>query len=299
MASTGVMAQMLGDWLLVGHVGDSRAYLIRDDALHQITEDHSLARTLLARGAITPAEAANYPQNVIVRAIGPQPTVEPDVVCFDLLPRDVILLCSDGLSGPVSEPEIARLVAAGPPSAAVMALIERANQCGGPDNISAIVGRATGAMPASPVVRMENAVEMLRDIFLFQSLTFQEPARVLALVQELRFAAGQVLFREGDPGDALLIVAEGEVEISHRGMAVTTIPRGGHFGELGLVAEGVRSASARALKPTIVLSLGRDALFHIVRHDGDLAAKLLWGLVRNLGDRVKTLSSELGDARKR
>jgi hypothetical protein len=199
----------------------------------------------------------------------------------------------------VSDPEIARLASAGSPAAAVPALIERANQRGGPDNISVIVARATGAMPSSPIVRMENAVEMLRDIFLFQSLTFQETARVLALVQELRFAAGQVLFREGDAGDALLIVAEGEIEISHRGVPVTTIPRGGHFGELGLVAEGVRSASARALRPSVVLGLGREALFHIVRHDGDLAAKLLWGLVRNLGDRVKALSTELGDARKR
>ena len=292
MATTSVVAQIVGNWAVVAHVGDSRVYLVRGGVCYQLTEDHSLARDLLARGAITAADADNYVHNVIVRAVGMQPTVAADLVTFELAPDDVLVLCSDGLTDVVSADEIRQAVLSLAPEAAAAALIDRANAGGGPDNISVALVRVSSAAPPARA-SMEQQIGMLRHIALFRELTFQEAARVLACTRERRVAANDVVFREGDPGDRFYLVTDGAVVVSQRGTGLTTIESGGHFGELALITDAVRSATVHAVRPTTLLAIDRDAFVQLVRQDHALAVKLLWGLLRFLGERVKDLSSQV------
>ncbi len=135
-------------WL--GHVGDSRAYLIRDDAIRQISDDHSLVAELVRKGALTEAQAKEFPdRNVILRALGTQPTVEPTIwpEGLPLHPGDIFILCSDGLSDLVDDETIHRLASAQPPFEACEALIQAALAGGGHDNISAGVIRVAAASP--------------------------------------------------------------------------------------------------------------------------------------------------------
>ena len=297
MATTSVVVQVLGRWAMVGHVGDSRAYLVRGGAIYQLTEDHSLARDLLARGAITADEAASYPHNVIVRAVGHQPTVEVDLVSFELAPDDVIVLCSDGLSNMVAAEEVRQLALADEPDRVAATLIERANAAGGSDNISVALVRVSSAAPPARA-SMEVLVGLIRHLGLFRELTFQEAARVLACARERRVAANEVLFREGDPGDRFYLVTEGAVVVSHHQTGLTTIESGGHFGELALITDDVRSATVHAIRPTTLLEIERDAFDALVRQDHALAVKLLWGLLRQLATRVKDLSAHLAWAQR-
>ena len=141
MGTTITAAMIDADALVVAHVGDSRAYLLRARRLQQITSDHSLVGELIRRGALTPAEAERHPQrSVITRALGAESAVEVDVLRISAEAEDVILLCSDGLTGMVSDVELERIINNGGTMEQVaQRLITAANGAGGEDNITAVL----------------------------------------------------------------------------------------------------------------------------------------------------------------
>ena len=127
----------------VGHVGDSRVYRFRDGSLELVTEDHSLLNDYLKAKKLSPEEIEAFPhKNVIVRALGMKDTVQVDVGRFEPQDGDVFLLCSDGLSGMVSDEEMAQLLRENADlEEACSKLIERANAAGGNDNVTCILAR--------------------------------------------------------------------------------------------------------------------------------------------------------------
>jgi len=140
MGTTLTAVVIRADEAYAAHVGDSRAYLIREGKIRQITEDHSWVAEQVKRGALTEDEAQFSPfRNVITRSLGNMPTVEPDIIAEDLCRGDVILLCSDGLSGSLTADEIRDLAVGKGPSQAAMDLVDAANDRGGADNITVLV----------------------------------------------------------------------------------------------------------------------------------------------------------------
>jgi len=125
----------------IGHVGDSRAYRVRDGELEQLTEDHSLVNELLKSGRLSPEEALSHPQrSVITRAIGTEPDVDVDTFTVDARTGDLFLLCSDGLTDMITDDEILALVAKGGNlDRAARQLVQAANRSGGGDNITVVV----------------------------------------------------------------------------------------------------------------------------------------------------------------
>ena len=127
----------------IGHVGDSRAYRLRDGKLERLTQDHSLVEELRRKGQLTDQQAEEHPQrSIITRALGPEPEVEPDVHTEQARSGDVYLVCSDGLTTMLGEDRIGSLLgSASTLEAAVRALIQEANRAGGRDNITAVAFR--------------------------------------------------------------------------------------------------------------------------------------------------------------
>jgi serine/threonine protein phosphatase PrpC len=146
MGTTLVLAVFRGERLLLGHVGDSRAYRLRGGRLQQITRDHSLLQEQIDAGLITPEQAAfSANKNLVTRAVGVEDTVLLETHQHDAQPGDLVLLCSDGLSDMVDDAGIAQLLLAHESlPAAAQALIDAANEAGGRDNISVILGRIAG-----------------------------------------------------------------------------------------------------------------------------------------------------------
>lgn len=145
--TTLTVALVMGDQLILAHVGDSRAYAIYPDgSLRVLTRDHSLVRRLEELGQITAAEAAIHPQrNVLYRALGQGETFEPEINTFPIPAGGYIMLCSDGLWGYVSEPQIQQIIKDAPhPELACHAMVEAANAAGGPDNITVVLIRFPG-----------------------------------------------------------------------------------------------------------------------------------------------------------
>lgn len=126
--------------LEMGHVGDSRAYLLRNDRLTQLTIDHTFVRELIAQGRLAPEDAATHPRrHMLTRTIG-MPDVRVDSLEIHLLPGDRVMLCSDGLTGMVSDTRIARILSnTAAPTGAVWSLVEAANAAGGQDNTTVAV----------------------------------------------------------------------------------------------------------------------------------------------------------------
>jgi len=155
MGATIVAAWLNDRRMSLAHVGDSRAYLLRAGSLEQLTADHSLVAEHVRRGTMTPQEAENSQlQNILVRALGTQDQVEVDVDEQILLEGDTLLLCSDGLTHLVTDPEIASTLATFEPAqAAAERLVELANLYGGDDNVTVIVLRALPE-PAGLVARL-------------------------------------------------------------------------------------------------------------------------------------------------
>lgn len=143
MGTTIVVTFFVGGNCYIGHVGDSRVYRLRDGQLTQLTEDHSLLNDYIKMRQLTPEEIEAFPhKNVIVRALGMKDTVQVDIMHEPPQPGDVYLLCSDGLSGMVSDERMAEIVRHGDDlDAQCEKLIEAANEAGGTDNITVILVR--------------------------------------------------------------------------------------------------------------------------------------------------------------
>jgi len=146
MGTTIVTMFAVEDGVYIAHVGDSRGYRVRDGKIEQLTEDHSLLNDYIKMKRLTPEEIANFPhKNVIVRALGMKDTVKVDTRFESPRANDTYLLCSDGLSGPVTDDEMLDTVVNSPDlETAASKLIARANENGGPDNITVILARWVG-----------------------------------------------------------------------------------------------------------------------------------------------------------
>lgn len=146
MGTTTTAVGLLGDHVYLTQVGDSRAYLIRNGEAHQLTKDQSLMQRLVEAGELTEEEAAHSERrNIILQALGPDPKVKVDLTYQEVRRGDLLVICSDGLSGPVKKEEIAEIVARESNLAdACDRLIGLANERGGPDNITVIIARFDG-----------------------------------------------------------------------------------------------------------------------------------------------------------
>jgi PPM family protein phosphatase len=141
MGTTITVALLEDEAVSIGHVGDSRAYLIRDGSLRQLTEDHSLVAELQRSGKLSAEEAVHHPQrSVITRALGTDPDVDVDTYTVEPQPGDLFLLCSDGLTSMVEEEHILRVVEKhrSDLQTAARALVSSANKGGGEDNITVV-----------------------------------------------------------------------------------------------------------------------------------------------------------------
>lgn len=144
MGTTMTLLSIEGATATIGHIGDSRAYLLRDNEFSQLTEDHTVAAEYVAMGQLDPEEAAGHPQrHMLTRTLGLTRFVNVDEFKFDIVSGDRILLCSDGLTEMVSDEVIESTLREGTPEETVWNLVELANDAGGVDNISVVVLEAS------------------------------------------------------------------------------------------------------------------------------------------------------------
>ncbi len=292
MGTTIVLLLRVGGTAILAHVGDSRIYLLRRNAFHQLTEDHSLVAQQLKRGLITAEQAATVPYgSMITRAVGFQSAVQVDVLAVELAEGDRFLLCSDGLCDNLQGDEFARFCTSFPLAQVPDALVRFANDCGGRDNITAVVVAIESQEPDT--VEAHRKVELLQRIPLFRHLTYQEINYVMSAAVVKRFAPGDLIIREGDVGGEMFVMLTGKVNVVKSGHILSSFGAGSFFGEMGLLDSAPRSASVEAVEPSSMLALPREHVFEVMRQQPELAVKLLWAIAQVLNQRLRRMNNEV------
>jgi serine/threonine protein phosphatase PrpC len=160
MGTTVTAAKVTGDEISLGHVGDSRAYRLRDGELEQVTRDHSLVAELERSGQITPEAAEHHPQrSIITRALGPEPDVQVDTYTLAGRDGDLFLICSDGLTSMISDDELGSILRSSDSlEEAAESLVRAANQSGGKDNITVVMFRLGNGDAATEIPKEDETI---------------------------------------------------------------------------------------------------------------------------------------------
>lgn len=274
----------LGIHGVMAHVGDSRLYLSRGGATHQLSHDHTMAAELARRGIIPVERVRTHPySHTLTRSIGPQPAVEVDTLVVEVLGGDRYLLCSDGFSEYVPDPEwLGEQLSAAEPEA----LVAFADAAGGADNITVVVVNVEVEPSATEfaVGGQDAKVELdaLASIFLFRGLPLADLARVLDVASVESVADGEAVVTRGTPLRQFVLVLDGalagEFELGPRE----------HVGEGALVWPHDAPFELRALGRTRLLRLERDAFRELARTHPLLGVELLERLGRQLAERAFT-----------
>ena len=285
MTTTLVLAIVGGGAAFLAHVGDSRAYLIRDGLIRQLTDDHSMVNELVRTGQMSYEEAmrSRY-RNVITRAVGLYPTVQADVMSIEVLPGDRIVLGSDGLSDPVPVDLIEEIASQYDVTTAADHLLQAALDRGAPDNVTVVVVEPE-ATPQTEAARAR--AQVMENLFLFEGLPFHARLRVSRICEELFFTPGQVLVEEGDPGDSMYVIVQGKVAVTHEGVELAQLGASEHFGELGLLEAVDRSATVAGASYGSAIVIRRNQLQDFCQRDPELGNQILWKLLATLGGRLR------------
>ena len=291
MGATMILATIVRNYAYIAHVGDTRAYLVRDGRVVRLTEDHTLAELKLRRGRISREEyEQSNDRHVLYQSLGAGVEVEVDLAQVRLVGGDALLLCSDGLTRAIEEQAIADNIDASDLSRSMRRLVALANKQGAPDNVSAVLVGVEADKGDEP---LEAITDVMRSVFLFEKLSEQERLVIAPYLEEVTVEKGAVITSEGDPASTFYIVVKGRVRISAQGNQLVDVKPGGHFGEIALARPVDRSATARALTEARLFALSRDRFQNLLRQKPEIGARLAISLLDAVGDRLRDLSERL------
>jgi serine/threonine protein phosphatase PrpC len=269
---------------IVGHIGDSRLYLLRDGVLYQLTVDHTYVNELVKRGALTPEQAADHPQsNILSRAMGVQADVPVQTWTFDYDPGDTFFLCSDGIYNyfPDNVGLGARMghddLALG-----LSGIIDTALNRGGHDNCTGIIVRVPPEASPTPSTGPEYA-RLLHTSPLFSPLTPLEQLAVMGLGQREVLAPEAIIMAAGTIMDGFMMVIKGAVQIRRDTQVVRQLGPGDALGQTSLLGPLQQPDAVVASTASEVLRLSHRAFRHIVRQDPEIGSKLLGAMLRTVG----------------
>ncbi len=302
MGTTLVAVLLLGQQAFIIYVGDSRAYLLRNGSIEQVTEDHTVYNELVKRRKIPKERVEKLaPKNAVTRAVGVYEHCEPDTLVIDVVAGDRFLLCSDGLSGYFEDDTATLAQMVGEPDAqiAVRKLIDASNERGGSDNITAVLVTVgdVSERDESRAKKLQLKRDILARMPLFRPLADRELLRVLQVTDVAAFKNNDVVMKEGDRGEELYIVLSGKVKVVRGGAQLATLEPGEHVGEMALIRSQPRSATVVSDGESELMVIRRADFFEILRKEHQLAVKLLWQFLGVLADRLAETSKELGHAR--
>lgn len=294
VGTTLLVTTIVDEFAYVAHVGNSRAYLLRDGELQRLTEDHTIAELRQRRGRGRSIDEGDG--QVLYQCLGGSFEVDVDLAEVRLMGGDVLLLCTDGLVRALREEHILDLLDPQDLKESVKGLLRASVQLGAEDDVSVVlIDIEEGDEPANT---MDAVTQTLKDIFLFEDMTEQELLVIAPYLEEEVFDKGDVIVTEGEPGDCFYIIISGHVRVSRQNLHLVDIAGGGHFGEIALARPVKRSATVKALTPVRVFSFSQEQFHRIIRNKPDLGAKIALHLLDAVGDRVRDLTNRLDKVQK-
>jgi len=279
---------------LLGHVGDSRIYRIRNKEVKQLTDDQTLVQEQLRKGLVRIEDAAHVPfGNTLLQAVGYRERVAPDILWLELEPGDQFLLCSDGLSNYLIEDEIVTVFSQARGEQIVPRLIACANARGGRDNITAIVTEIEDPSASMAATQLDLSADLLSQCPLLEGLGMAQSMRLLPIGQLRLFIKDEIIQAEGNPGVGLIMILAGRIGLYRRGTWISTAGSGDHFGDVELFDQKNASESAICEEETRVIIFEHEKLRHFFNENTDMAQKLLWNIAKYQAKRIRNYEGRL------
>lgn len=282
------MVLLLEHEAFIGHVGDGRVYLIRRGLVHQLTVDH--ARNDDAPVFEREMEAASAGDRRFTRALGPQPRVRVETLCMELTHGDRFIVSTAHLYRSLPENILnTRLVSEhldglGP------ALVADGRDA----PLVAACAQLGSGEPFTPD-SAQSRLAILAPMPMFAHCNERELRTVAQATRPRRFPEGTIIFEQGHPGTELYLLITGSVDIVKDGQRIVRLGPGSNFGEMAMLDEPNRSASAVAADETELMVIPRDAFFAMLKGNPMLAVKILWNMLLRLSANLRATSKRLAD----
>lgn len=273
----------------IGHIGDGRVYLVRRGLVHQLTVDHAQAddNAVFGGGGDEATVAGN---RRFTRALGPQPRVRVESLCMELTHGDRFVVCAAHLHQAVPENILHTRFASEFLDALGPALVADA----GRSPVVAACAQLGSGEPFTPDSALSR-LAILSPMPLFAHCNERELRAVAQATRPRRFADGTIIFEQGHPGTELFLLISGAVDIVKDGQKLVTLGPGSNFGEMAMLDEPSRSASAVASDESELLVIPRDAFFAMLKGNPMLAVKILWNMLLRLSMSLRTTSARVAE----
>ncbi len=293
MSTTIALVLIVGGEAYAAHVGDSRVYMLRDGELHLLTDDHTLANMYVRRGMMTREKASKSAGiHGLLRALGPQEAVVPDVLIVQLKPGDRFLICSDGLYDYLPMADLLKYLTHTPVEDIPGTTIALANRRGGADNISSIALQMVED-PDVVAAEIDLRISALRKTPLFEHLNFRDLMKVQSITAAESVENGQAIIREGDVGDRMYVIMQGHADVFKADQRIAKLQTGAFFGEMCFIDKSPRSATVLARGAMRVLTIQRRDFVALLSGEDRVATKVLVGLCMLLVQRLRKTGDEL------
>ncbi|MCL2326201.1 MAG: cyclic nucleotide-binding domain-containing protein [Proteobacteria bacterium] len=293
MATTCDLVFLANGTAYICHIGDSRVYLLRGDTGRQLTVDHNVCEYLRAQGKKEEELVYHSHKNRFTRALGMGGGAEIDTLQVSLRQGDRLVICTDGLHRHFQNAtHLAQLYRSVDPQRAAEFLVSNAIERGSSENVSVICVEITDPGVRRSALETDSRITALEQICFFRDLSYQEMLQVMPITFERTIEPGFVIIQEGDAGEELYILVEGECEVTNSGVKLATLEAGSSFGELSLIDRQPRSATVTAITMCRVLAI-RASDFEKLTASGTLAVKLLWNVVHELSEQLRRSSDTI------
>lgn len=300
MSTTMDVLLFVGKYAVLAHVGSGRMYLSREQSLHQITEDHTQLTEYKKKGKALPADLdAAALSKRITRAVGHQEHVKVDMLEVELMEGDQFILCTDGVWATLAHEKWKDFLQKKSPQENVQLLMAHLKTLAPKDNYSFLVTQQNQPQEVTITTEIDKKLtakaklELTGKIPLFQFLSYAEMIKVMSISELFKMKAGQVVCKEGEPGNEMMIILSGKLQVIIQGKTIAELGEGQAVGEMSMIEGGLRTATLTTMVDTNLLALSRNTLFDLLRAEPELCVKFLWGLTGELNRRLRTTTNQL------
>lgn len=277
---------------VIGHVGDSRAYLIRAQKAYQLTKDHN-GYTELLRAGLTDEQARAHPlSNNLTRSLGASVYQQPDFLKIEFQPNDLLILCTDGAYRSMSVQKLLDLSQPAMNPHDVEAYIKRCAQLSH-DDATWLQVQFPQYVDEAEAVQADQRIQLLQSIPLCKYLSYAQVVHLAALCNVESVRENAIVIQEGTEGSSLYLVINGALEIIVQGQHIGYARQGDFMGEIALMQKGPRKATVVAKKDCLLLTLKRTDLYSAFEKDQDLERLFLKSMLELLMDRNVAQGIEL------
>lgn len=280
----------------IGHVGDGRVYLVRRGLVHQLTVDHSRGGEAIE--FVDPGteehDAPAAGDRRYTRSLGPQPRVRVESLCMEVASEDRFVVCAAPLCRAVPEGILHTRLTSERLDALARTLVADAGNA----PVLAACAQLGSGEPFTPD-SAQARLAVLAPIPLFAHCSEKELRAVAQATHPRRLPRGAVIFEDGHPGTDLYLVISGAVDVVKQGRTIATLGPGSNFGEMAMLDEPVRSATAIAAEDSELMVISREAFFALLRGNPMLAVKILWNLLLRLSAHLRQTSARLAELERR